>query len=102
FSNAQVLSGNSGTVNGSNSFATREAGEPTNPPGTGGGRSVWYNWTATGTGQVTFDTNGSNFDTILAAYTGTAVNALSVLASNDDISPITDPEPRNIQSLITF
>jgi hypothetical protein len=102
FANAQVLTGNSGTVNGSSSFATKEAGEPTNPPGTGGGRSVWYNWTATGTGQATFDTNGSNFDTILAAYTGTAVNALTHLASNDDISPLNDPPPRNIQSLITF
>jgi len=102
FANAQGLTGNSGTVNGSSSFATKEAGEPTNPPGTGGGRSVWYNWTATGTGQATFDTNGSNFDTILAAYTGTAVNALTVLASNDDISPLNDPPPRNIQSLITF
>jgi hypothetical protein len=102
FANAQVLTGNSGTVNGSSSFATREAGEPTNPELTGGGRSVWYNWTATGTGQATFDTNGSNFDTILAAYTGTAVNALTVLASNDDISPLNDPPPRNIQSLITF
>ena len=102
FANAQVISGSSGTVNGTNSFATKEVGEPTNPAGTGGGRSVWYNWTATGTGQATFDTNGSSFDTILAAYTGTAVNALTVLASNDDISPITDPEPRNIQSLITF
>ena len=102
FANAQLISGSSGTVNGTSSFATKEAGEPTNPPGTGGGRSVWYNWTATGTGQATFDTNGSSFDTILAAYTGSAVNALTVLASNDDISPITDPEPRNIQSLITF
>ena len=102
FANAQVVSGASGTVNGTSSFATKEAGEPTNPSGTGGGRSVWYNWTATGTGQVTFDTNGSNFDTILAAYTGAAVNALTVLASNDDISPINDPPPRNIQSLITF
>jgi len=102
FANAQGLTGSSGTVNGSSSFATKETGEPTNPPGTGGGRSVWYNWTATGTGQATFDTNGSNFDTILAAYTGTAVNALTVLASNDDISPINDPPPRNIQSLITF
>ncbi|HYU98536.1 MAG TPA: NF038122 family metalloprotease [Pyrinomonadaceae bacterium] len=102
FANAQVLSGSSGTVNGTSSFATKEAGEPTNPPGTGGGRSVWYNWTATGTGQATFDTNGSSFDTILAAYTGSAVNALTVLASNDDISPLNDPPPRNIQSLITF
>jgi hypothetical protein len=102
FANAQLISGSSGTVNGSSSFATKEAGEPTNPPGTGGGRSVWYNWMATVTGQVSFDTEGSSFDTILAAYTGSAVNALTVLASNDDISPLNDPPPRNIQSSISF
>src|SRR5678815_1756452 len=85
FANAEVISGSSGTVNGTSSFATREAGEPTFPTGTGGGRSVWYNWTAPGTGQATFDTNGSSFDTILAAYTGSAVNALALLKANDDI-----------------
>lgn len=102
FANAQLIVGSSGTVNGTNTFASRETGEPTNPAGTGGGRSVWYNWTAPGTGQATFDTNGSNYDTILAAYTGNAVNGLTVLASNDDIDPIGAPQPRNIQSRIVF
>jgi hypothetical protein len=102
FANAQVLSGSTGTVNGTSNFATKETGEPTNPPGTGGGRSVWYTWTALGTGQATFDTNGSNFDTILAVYTGNAVNALTHIVSNDDISPLNDPPPRNIQSQVTF
>lgn len=102
FANAQAISGSSGTVNGTNTFATRETGEPTNPPGTGGGRSVWYNWTAPGTGQATFDTNGSSYDTLLAVYTGTSVNALTHIVSNDDISPPTAPPPRNIQSIVTF
>lgn len=102
FADAQGLSGSSGTVSGSNNFGTKEAGEPTNPAGTGGGKSVWYSWTAPATGQATFDTNGSTFDTILAVYTGAAVNGLTVIAANDDISPLTDPEPRNIQSLVTF
>jgi hypothetical protein len=100
FASAQVISGDVGTVNGSNAFATKETGEPTNPPGVFGAKSVWFDWTATGTGQATFDTNGSNFDTILAAYTGNAVTALAVLASNDDIATFDDPP--NVQSLITF
>src|SRR4030095_10605203 len=100
FTSAQVISGDVGTVNGSNAFATKETGEPTNPPGVFGAKSVWFDWTATGTGQATFDTNGSNFDTILAAYTGNAVTALAVLASNDDIATFDDPP--NVQSLITF
>lgn len=102
FANAQTVIGSSGTVNGNNIFGTRETGEPTNPPGTGGGRSIWYNWTAPGTGQATFDTIGSNYDTILAVYQGSSVNALTHLASNDDISPLSDPPPRNIQSRVIF
>jgi hypothetical protein len=102
FANTETISGSSGTVTGTNVFATKETGEPTNPPGTGGGRSVWYSWTAPGTGQATFDTNGSSYDTILAAYTGSAVNGLTVLASNDDIDPVGAPAPRNIQSRVVF
>jgi hypothetical protein len=102
FANAQLISGSSGTVNGTNTFASRETGEPTFPAGTGGGRSVWYNWTAPGTGQATFDTIGSDYDTILAIYTGSPVNALNNLAANDDIDPPGAPEPRNIQSRVIF
>jgi hypothetical protein len=102
FANAQTLTGSTGTVNGNSVFGTRETGEPTNPSGTGGGRSIWYNWTAPGTGQATFDTNGSSYDTILAVYQGSAVNSLTHLASNDDISPLNDPPPRNIQSRVIF
>ena len=102
FANAQGISGSTGTVTGANNFATKEASEPTNPSDAGGGKSVWYSWIAPGTGQATFDTNGSTFDTILAVYTGVTLNALSVIAFNDDISPLDAMEPRNIQSLVTF
>src|SRR5205085_319132 len=75
------------TANGSNVGATKETGEP--GPGSGnlaGGRSVWWRWTAPSNGVVTVDTIGSSFDTILGAYTGTAVNALSAIGGspNDD------------------
>ncbi|MCA1683607.1 MAG: hypothetical protein LC708_00530, partial [Actinobacteria bacterium] len=91
FSAAQVLTGGSGTVTGTNIGATEEAGEP-NHADTEGGRSVWYRWTAPGNGTVTFDTIGSSFDdiggvfdTVLAVYTGNSVGALSLVDSNDDI-----------------
>jgi len=106
FVNAQIISGDTGTVDGSNAFANKETGEPTNPALSidgnpiFGGKSVWFDWTATGTGQATFDTNGSNFDTLLAAYTGSTVNGLVHVASNDDIATFDDPP--NVQSLITF
>ena len=47
---------------------------------------------------MTFDTIGSSFDTLLAVYTGTAVNALTTVASNDDI----DTSGHNYQSRVTF
>jgi subtilisin family serine protease len=85
FNSAQVLSGHSGTVTASNSGSTKEAGEP-NHAGNVGGSSVWYTWTAPANGTWTFDTAGSNFDTLLAVYTGTSIGGLSPVASNDDVS----------------
>ena len=85
FAAAQVLDGVSGTVPGSNRLATKETGEP-NHAGTTGGQSIWYRWTASADGQATLDTIGSDFDTVLAVYTGGAVNSLTAVASNDDAS----------------
>jgi hypothetical protein len=93
FTNAQVISGSSGTVTGSNVGATKEAGEP-NHAGNAGGASVWYRWTAPSSGSATIDTIGSSFDTLLAVYTGSAVNSLTEIASNDDSG--------GLQSRVTF
>jgi hypothetical protein len=95
FANAQVISGNSGTVTGSNVGATKEPGEP-NHAGNAGGASVWYRWTPSTSGSATIDTIGSNFDTLLAVYIGSAVNSLTLIASNDDIGG------GNLQSRVTF
>jgi len=46
---------------------------------------------------VTLSTVGSDFDTILAVYTGTALNALTVVAENDDLEPNV-----TLQSRVTF
>jgi Ca2+-binding RTX toxin-like protein len=73
----------SGRVEGSNLDATAEAGEPQHA-GVPGGRSVWYRWTAPATGQVSFVTLGSTFDTLLGVYTGDAVTSLTEVAGNDD------------------
>jgi hypothetical protein len=83
FSNAQTLTGANATVTGTNVSATKESGEP-NHAGNAGGKSVWYNWTPQASGTTTIDTAGSNFDTLLAVYTGGAVNSLTNVASNDD------------------
>lgn len=85
FVNAIAITGSSATVTGTNVGATKEAGEP-NHAGNTGGHSVWWTWTAPSTGTVTIDTLTSNFDTLLAVYTGSAVNALTAVpnGSNDD------------------
>jgi len=83
FANAQVLSGNSGSITGTNSGATKESGEP-NHGGNAGGASIWYQWQAPASGTATIDTVGSNFDTTLGVYTGSSVSTLTTIASNDD------------------
>ena len=84
FVTAQVIAGSSGTAAGTNVNATREAGEP-NHGGIPGGHSVWYRWKAPSTRAVTFETVGSSFDTVLAAYRGSSVSTLTRLAGNNDI-----------------
>ena len=86
FATAQVIAGNSGSVLGRNTDASKELNEP-NPAGNAGGRSVWYTWTAPANGPWTFDTLGSSFDTVLGIYTGNNVGTLALVASNDDSSP---------------
>src|SRR5206468_766086 len=49
-----------------------------------GGRSIWWSWMAPRNGMVTVSTAGSNVDTVLAVYTGTAIANLISVASNDD------------------
>jgi hypothetical protein len=84
FSRAEIIAGQTGSVNGSTVAATREVGEPPHV-GNGGGRSVWYRWTAPGAGAWRFDTVGSGFDTLLAIYTGNELTQLTQVAANDDI-----------------
>ena len=85
FVNAQPIAGAMGSVSGSSVGATRESGEPSHAGATGGA-SIWYRWTAPATGPVTFSTQGSGYDTVLAVYTGSQVNRLTpvVDGANDD------------------
>ncbi len=87
FANAQIISGCSGSVSGTNVGATKESGEPSHSPdGDAGGGSVWYQWQAPSAGSVTITTEGSaNDDTVLAVYTGNSVNALTAIVKNDDV-----------------
>ncbi len=68
---------------GYNYLAGKEGGEPSHA-GNAGGHSVWYAWQAPSSGPVQLDTCGSDFDTLLAVYTGAEVGSLNPVAANDD------------------
>jgi uncharacterized repeat protein (TIGR01451 family) len=83
FTSAVSLTGSSGSTTGTSVLATKEPGEPAHA-GNAGGASVWWKWTAPGTGTLTLSTAGSSFDTLLAVYTGTDVASLAPVAANDN------------------
>lgn len=83
FAASQELSGRLASVEALNKDATKEAGEP-NHAGEPGGVSIWYRWTAPAGGRAVVSTCGSDFDSVLAAYTGDSLAGLAEVAANDD------------------
>jgi Calx-beta domain len=110
FANATVISG-AGVITDTNTAATGETGEyvGTFPAGSGSPlNSMWYDWTAPSSGVVSFGTcnpNGStttNFDTTIVVATGPAVNALTVIAQNDDSTACHSTASPSYASKVTF
>jgi hypothetical protein len=102
FADARDITGCSANVIGTNLNATKETGEPNHSPDNNGGtHSVWYRWQAPGNGTATFTTAGSGYDTVLAVYTGTSVNTLTLIGKNDDI-PDVPGQPHNVTSSVAF
>jgi hypothetical protein len=95
FANREVVTNASGQINGDNSAATVETGEPQHG-GKPGGHSLWISWVAPSDGVATFRTDGgSTFDTTLSAYyfgstNDTTLDKLHEAARNDD-SPGIEP-----------
>lgn len=83
------------SVVGLNIGASRQPGEPAHAS-TPQGHSLWWSWQAPSDGPVTISTARSQFDTVLAVYTGPSLELLSLVAENDDINP------GNEQSSVTF
>jgi hypothetical protein len=93
FANRILLSGEIIVANGNNVDATREVGEPFHW-NTTGGKSVWWTWTAPNSGLASINTIGSDFDTLLAVYTGSSVSGLTLVTNNDDAV--------SVQSVVEF
>jgi hypothetical protein len=101
------LVANTATVTGSTVNANKESGEPNHAPTEVGGASAWWKWTPSVNGNLTVTTVGSNFDTLLGAYTGNAVNTLAQITSNDDTIPpeqdssVTRPRHSTVNLIVT-
>lgn len=88
FGSSQLLAALPAHVTATNTGTQTEGGEPTSLPcGTTVpvGTTLWYTYIPPVTQQVTLQTLGSSFDTVLAVYTGSAVNALTAIVCNDDV-----------------
>ncbi|HVS52536.1 MAG TPA: PQQ-binding-like beta-propeller repeat protein [Opitutaceae bacterium] len=86
FASATVLPGSSTHLTATNSHASRETGEP-HILGWAGGLSLWYRWTAPRSGHFQVSAISTDFDPILAVYTGSSVDALTVVALGDNNGP---------------
>jgi subtilisin family serine protease len=65
-------------------LSSGEAGEPNHAGVSLPLNSLWWKWTAPSDGVFKIKTDGSDFDTTLAAYTGLSLLGLDEIASNDD------------------
>lgn len=83
YSDALPLLGNSGFVLGTNVGATKETNEQP-IKGVIGSGSVWYRWQAPLTARYVFTTSKSQFNTLLAVYTGTDVLGPQIVSDDDD------------------
>jgi hypothetical protein len=80
FTNRTDLTGTSVTVQGNNTFATTEPGEP-KIKGFPGNNSLWWSWTAASSGTLSLSTYASSFPNLLAVYTGASVTSLTQVAA---------------------
>ncbi|MCX6956583.1 MAG: S8 family serine peptidase [Verrucomicrobia bacterium] len=94
FASRAVLSGTGASVRSNNIGATPETGEPAHAGGAASS-TLWWQWTSTVNGTVSLTTTGSDYDTVLAVYTGTALATLTPVASNDNFGSLTT-------SVVTF
>ncbi|MCW2927820.1 MAG: hypothetical protein JWM86_1788 [Thermoleophilia bacterium] len=90
FGSATNIAGARDIVTGWTTGATHQAGEPDHA-GAATAASSWWKWTAPTTGPALVDTRGSDFDAVLGVYTGSAVNALTLVGADDDSL---DPDAR--------
>lgn len=93
FERRGMLSGSNAVGIANNTLFGVEALEPANPGFHD--QTAWWEWTAPADGMVVMDTFGSDFDTALTVFRGSAFAGLENLASSNDA-------PASLQSRLTF
>jgi Divergent InlB B-repeat domain/Bacterial Ig domain len=83
FTNRTVMTSTSFIVTATNTFASKEPGEPKHANNSAS-KSLWWAWTAPVNGTVSLNTGGSSFDTVLAVYIGDSVSNLTSVAADDN------------------
>jgi hypothetical protein len=74
-----------GTYVGSTRLATHENNEPALPGViVAGSHSIWFRMKAPRASTLSFDTQGSSFDTVLGVYRGANLGSLTLVGSNDN------------------
>ena len=81
--------------------ATTAADDPILCTSSQGGATVWYRFVAPSTGTLTADTFGSNYDTVLAIFSGQR-GALTRLACNDDYQGLQSWMTLNVNAGVTY
>ncbi|MCW3024406.1 MAG: putative internalin, partial [Conexibacter sp.] len=77
--------------------ASVEPGEPDHALA-GGGASVWYRWTAPRSATLRVDTcGGTSYDSVIAVYSGSAVEALTTVGANDDTAGCGDGKSSRVR-----
>jgi hypothetical protein len=93
FANAMAITSNPFTDTKDSSGATTETADPIPPcVGTasstnGRSNSIWYKFTPTSGGIASLNTRGSNFDTVLSIWTGSAASFTFVACNNGIVDP---------------
>jgi len=86
FADALTLTGNTGSLKGDTTDASFEPDEPLANGYPFYPLSLWYRWMADRDGWMTFDTSTpAGLDTIVVAYTGSALASLVQVAYNDNL-----------------
>ena len=97
FADRMTISSSGGGFFSNNTNATMENDEPNSfNKDTANIHSLWWRWVAPNDGVVQVTTEGSDFDTVLAVYTGADLANLVLVESNDDASGMGD------KSLVQF